>query len=293
MAEEIVAVEAAVFGGEGLHLAIHRACKCAREGAREVAGKQAVPIAAPHQFDDVPAGACKQLFEFIDDAAVATHWPVQPLQVAVHHPHQVIQAFTRGQGQRAHGLGLVHLAIAKHAPDFSALAVQQGTVGQVTHEARVVNRTDRAYAHGPGGELPEVGHQVRVWVAGEPARPCPFACGRGADFLAVMQQVVLAQAAFQIGPRINARRTVRLEEDQVAAVLRIARVKEMVEAGFKQIGGTGIAGNVATQFAIGLVGAHHHGQGVPAHEGGQAFFNGQVAGEGGLLVHWNGVDIGR
>ena len=108
-----------------------------------------------------------------------------------------------------------------------------------------------------------------------------------------MQQVVLAQAAFQIGPRVNAGRTVRLEEDQVAAVLRIARVKEMVEAGFKQIGGTGIAGNVAAQFAISLVGTHHHGQGVPAHEGGQAFFNGQVAWEGGLLVHRNGVDIGR
>ncbi|KAG1433300.1 hypothetical protein G6F57_022256 [Rhizopus arrhizus] len=49
---------------------------------------------------------------------------------------------------------------------------------------------------------------------------------------------------------------------------------------------------MAAQLAMRLVGAHHHGQRVPAVDAGDAFFNGQVAGEGRFLVGGNGVQVG-
>ena len=170
LAEEVVAVEAAVLGGEGLHLAVHRVGEGAGQGAGAVAGEQAVPVAAPHQLDHVPAGAAEQLLQLVDDAAVAAHRAVEPLQVAVDHPDQVVQLLARGERQRAHALGLVHLAVAEHAPDFAAFAVEQVAVREVAHEARVVDRADRADAHGAGGELPEVRHQPGMRIAGEAAR---------------------------------------------------------------------------------------------------------------------------
>ena len=116
-----------------------------------------------------------------------------------------------------------------------------------------------------------------------------------------MLQICLAQAAFQISPRIHAGRAVRLKKHQVAPVLAIAQtfpgLKEMVEPGLKQIGRTGVTGDMPAQLAgaarLGLVGPHHHGQRVPAHERCQPLLHGQVAGEHGLLVHCNGVEVGR
>ena len=113
------------------------------------------------------------------------------------------------------------------------------------------------------------------------------------QLLAVVQQVVLAQAAFEEGAGVDAGRRMRLEEHQVAAVLAAARMKEMVEAGLEEVGRARVAGDVAAQFAIRLVGAHHHRQRIPAHQRGQAFLDRQVAGEGRLFVHRDGVDVGR
>ena len=183
LAEEVLAVEAPVFGGKGLHLAVHRVGKRAHQRAAGVAGKQAVPVAAPDEFNHVPAGATKQFFQLVNDAAIAPHRPVQPLQIAVDHPHQVVQFFARGQGERAHAFGLVHFAVTEHAPDLAAGAVQQAAVCEEAHEAGVVNRADGPQTHGAGGELPEVGHQPRVRVAREAARAFAW----GFEFLAVQR----------------------------------------------------------------------------------------------------------
>ena len=59
-----------------------------------------------------------------------------------------------------------------------------------------------------------------------------------------MGQVVLGQAALEKGARIHAWRAVGLEEHQIAALLRVACTKEMVEAHLKQVGRTGVAGDV-------------------------------------------------
>jgi hypothetical protein len=124
-------------------------------------------------------------------------------------------------------------------------------VREVAHEARVVDAADRPQSHGAGGELPEIRHQPGVRVAAQ----APGASGRGGDLLPVVGQVSLGQPALQKGAGIDAGRAVRLKEHEVstmrAARLHIAGVEEVVEAHLKQIGRAGIAGNVATQFAIG------------------------------------------
>jgi hypothetical protein len=67
----------------------------------------------------------------------------------------------------------------------------------------------------------------------------------------------------------------------------------VVEAALEQVGRAGVAGDVAAQFAIGLVGAHHHRQRIPAHDGSHALLDGEVAGEDGLVLHGHGVHIRR
>ena len=293
LTEEGVAVEASVLGREGLHLAVDRVGEGPRQRAGAVTGKQAVPVAAPDQLDDVPAGAGEQLFKLVDDAAVAPYRAVEPLQVAVDDPHQVVELLARGQRQRAHGFGLVHLAVAEHAPHFSSVAIEQLAVGQVAHEARVVDRADRADAHRAGRKLPEVGHQVRMRVAAQ--APGASACceGRRGKFLAVVQQIVFAQAPFEVGTGIDAGRTVRLKKHQVAPMALAFGVEEVVEAHLEQVGRAGVAGDVAAEFAVRMVGAHHHRQRVPAHQGGDALLDRQITRKRGLVIDGDGVDIGR
>ena len=85
----------------------------------------------------------------------------------------------------------------------------------------------------------------------------------------------------------------RLKEDQVTQLPIRATPEKMVEADLEQVGSAGVAGDVTAQFAISRIRARHHGQRVPAHQRGEFFFNGQVAGKSLLLVHRHGVDIGR
>ncbi|MNV31866.1 hypothetical protein D3C71_1231880 [compost metagenome] len=164
---------------------------------------------------------------------------------------------------------------------------------EVAHEARVVDRADRADAHRAGGELPEVRHQVRVRVAAQPARAAAVGEGRRGEFLAVVVQVFFAQAAFEVGPRIHAGRAVRLEEHEVAAVRRAARMEEVVEAGLEQVGRARVAGDVAAEFAVRLVGLGHHGERVPAHERGELFLDGKVTRKRRLVGRSDGVDVRR
>ncbi|MDH6591920.1 hypothetical protein M2165_001809 [Variovorax sp. TBS-050B] len=293
LAEEVVAVEAPVLGREGLHLAVHRVGEHACQRAAHVLCEQAVPVAAPDQLDDVPAGAGEQLLELVDDAAVAAHRPVEPLQVAVDHPHEVVELLARGQGQCAHRFGLVHLAVAEHAPHLAPSAVEQMAVREIAHEARVVDRADRTDAHRAGRELPEVRHQVGMRIAAQAA--CAAAGGEGGrgEFLAVVLQVLFTEAAFEEGARIDARGAVRLEEYEVAPMRGAARMEEVVEAGLEQVGRARIARDVAAEFAVGLVGLGHHRERIPAHQRGELFLDRQVAGKGRLVFHRDRVDVGR
>ena len=113
-----------------------------------------------------------------------------------------------------------------------------------------------------------------------------LACG----LLPIVREAFLGQAAFQIGACVHARRGVRLEIDQVAA---LPGAEEMVEADLEQIRRRGVARDMAAELRVGAVRAHHHGKRVPAHHRRDAALELGVAGELRLLGERDRVLVGR
>ena len=244
-----------------------------------------IPILAPEHLDDVPAGAAEGGFQFLDDFAVAAHRTVEALQIAVDDEDQVVEFLAGAQRERAHGFGLVHFAIAEERPDFARRDRDHAAIFEIAHEARLVDGIDGAEAHGDGGELPEIGHQPGMRIGGQ---------ARGvAQFVAEVAQVLFGEAAFQERARVDAGRSVTLEVDEVAGLVAIAGVKEMIEAHFEQRGQRGVGGNVAADAGVVFVLAHHHGHGVPAGQALDAALHGAVAGIGHFVLGTDGVHVGR
>ncbi|KAG1252840.1 hypothetical protein G6F65_017740 [Rhizopus arrhizus] len=196
LVEEVGAVERTVVGGEGLELAVHRVGEGAGQGPIGVPAQQGVPVAAPDELDHVPARARVQRFQFVDDAAIAAHRSVQPLQVAVDDEDQVVELFTRRQGQRGDGFGFVHFAVAAEHPDLAVAGVGDAAGVQVLQEAGLVNGHQRAQAHRHRRELPELRHRARVRIRRQAAP---------ADLAAEAVKLGFRNAAFQIGTRVDAR----------------------------------------------------------------------------------------
>ena len=92
------------------------------EQAARVARENADPIAAPDNFDDIPAGAAEGRFELLNDLAVAANRAIQPLQVAVDDEDEVVELFARGKCDRAERFRLVGFAVAEECPDFASVS---------------------------------------------------------------------------------------------------------------------------------------------------------------------------
>ena len=139
-----------------------------------------------------------------------------------------------------------------------------------------------------GGELPELRHEFGVGVARQ-----AFAI----HLLTEMQQLLFGQTAFQIGTGIHARGHVALDVEAVATVVFVFGMPEVVKARTKHVGQRRERADVATQiapiFRVMTVGFDHHGHGVPAHVGAQAFFNFDVAGAMRFLIGLDGIDVTR
>src|SRR6185437_5219618 len=97
LAEKLLADISAAHGPESLIFAVDALMHALDQQAARIAGQKIVPAAAPNHLDDVPAGAEKRCFQLLDDAAVAAHRPVEPLQVAIDHEDQVVELLTRSQ----------------------------------------------------------------------------------------------------------------------------------------------------------------------------------------------------
>ena len=186
---------------------------------------------------------------------------------------------------RAHRFRLVHFAVAQERPDLARRLRNDAAILQVAHEARLVDGVDRPEAHRHRGETPEIGHQPRVRI-GRKAR-------RVAQFVAEILQVLFGQPAFQKRARVDARRGVALEVDQVARLIAVAGVEEVIEAHFEQRGQRGVGGNVAADAGVVLVLPHHHGHGVPANQALDAALHRAVAGIGSFVFGADGVDVRR
>ena len=85
----------------------------------------------------------------------------------------------------------------------------------------------------------------------------------------------------------------RLEVQEIAASVAVGGAKEMIEAEFEYLRNGGVAGDVAAEFAVGLIGAHDHGECVPAHDRRDARLHFEMAGEWALALEWDRISVGR
>src|SRR5690606_2407418 len=141
--------------GVALEVAVDGAVHLVEQHAVLVAGEQLVPLRAPDDLDDVPAGAAEEGLELLDDLAVAPHRAVEALEVAVDDPDEVVELLAGGERDGPERLGLVHLAVAEEGPDAAAAGVVDPAVVQVAEETGVVDRVDRAQPHRHRRVLPE------------------------------------------------------------------------------------------------------------------------------------------
>ncbi len=112
-----------------------------------------------------------------------------------------------------------------------------------------------------------------------------------AQFVPEVLQMLLVQTAFQKRAGVYTGRGVALEVDKIAGLIAVTSVEEMVVADFGQRGERRVGGDMAADAAVVLIGAHHHGHGVPADQALDPPLDGPVARVGNFFVHRNGVDI--
>src|SRR5260370_25815301 len=88
----------------------------------------------------------------------------------------------------------------------------------------------------------------------------------GFQLAAEIFELLRGDAAFEEGAGVDAGRGVPLEVDRVALELGRASAEEMVEADFVEGRGACVGGDVAADIVLDAVGAHDHGERVPADE---------------------------
>ncbi len=250
-----------------------------------VLGEQPIPVGTPDHLDHVPAGAAEDRFQFLDDLTVAADRAVEPLQVAVDDPGEVVELLARGERNRAERFRLVRLAVSQVGPHPAAVGVLDAAIVHVAVEAGLVDRHDRGQAHRDGRIFPEVRHQPGMRVARQPLAARQFA--------AEVFQVRLFQPPFHEGPRIRTGRGVPLKIDAVARVIVAGAFEEMVETDFQQRGAGGEGGDMpADPFEV-LVRPHDHRHGVPANDAFDAALDLAIARIGRLFVEGNRIDVRR
>ncbi len=111
-----------------LILAIDDLAHAFDEQARFVLFQQCVPIIAPDDLDDVPAGTAEEPFQFLNDLAVAADRTVESLQVAVDDEDQVVQLFAASQRDGAERFWFVAFAVAQEGPDLLLSRVCDATI---------------------------------------------------------------------------------------------------------------------------------------------------------------------
>ena len=99
------------------------------------------------------------------------------------------------------------------------------------------------------------------------------------------------ETAFEEGARVHAWRGVALEVDGVAFEFVGAATEEMVEADFVERGGRSEGGDVAADIVFDAIGAHDHGECVPAYEAFDAALEFLVAGIARLKAMGDGVGV--
>ena len=90
-AEEVLAHVRAVVRLEGLVIAVDGLVHQVDERAVLIGLQQLIPLAAPHDLNDVPTSTLERCLELLDDLAITAHRPVKTLQVRVDDEGQVVE----------------------------------------------------------------------------------------------------------------------------------------------------------------------------------------------------------
>ena len=282
-AEEVLAKVGAALDGVLLVLAVDDLSHPLREQAVVVLREQRIPVAAPDHLDHVPSGAAEHGFQLLDDLTVAADRAVEPLQVAVDDEDEVLELLARREADRAERLRLVALAVAEKRPHLLAGRLLQAAVFEIALEPRLVDRHDRAEAHRHRGELPEVRHQPGMRIRRQPAA--------GAQLPPEALELLDRQPAFEKGARVDARRRVPLEVDDVPFVVLLA-LEEVIESDFVKRRGGRVGGDVSADAVRQPIGANDHRHRVPADEALDAALDLLAAGERRLVFRPDRIDVG-
>ena len=156
----------------------------------------------------------------------------------------------------------------RNAQTWDWRVVLDAAVGQIAVEARLVDRRQRAEAHGHRRELPQPGQPARVRVRRQAV---------AARLLAEVVELLLGEPAVEEGAGVDAGGGVALDVELVAGPVGLLALEEVVEAGLVEPGRGGEGGDVAADAVLGAPG-HHRGR-VPAVPRGDPALHRLVAGE--------------
>jgi hypothetical protein len=110
-------------------------------------------------------------------------------------------------------------------------------------------------------------------------------------FTPELLQVLLSQATLQEGSRIDSRGSMALVVDLIAGLAVVLAAEEVVETHFVEAGSGGVGGQVAANTGEVMIGADHHGGGVPPDDAADAKLQLLVAGERRFVLGRDGVDV--
>src|SRR5262245_43874158 len=105
--------------------------------------------------------------------------------------------------------------------------------------------------------------------------------------------MLLRNAPFQKGPRVNARRGVALKVDDVPVVIGVPGAEEVIEPDLEQRRRRCVSGYVAADAALFAVGWDDHRQRVPPHKALDSPLDLAAAWIDRLPLDGNGVDVRR
>jgi len=99
-AKEILAHVRATLDAVLLILPVYHLVHGLNQEAARVLCQQGIPLTAPNDLDHIPARAPEGRFQLLDDLTIATHWPIEALEVTIHHKNEIVQILPRSQGDR-------------------------------------------------------------------------------------------------------------------------------------------------------------------------------------------------
>jgi hypothetical protein len=282
--EEVIAYEFAVVGLVRLVVPVRCGVHDIDQRTVEIFGQQDIPLPAPDDLDDIPAGTAEERLQLLDDLAIAADRSVQALQVAVDNESQVVEFLAGGYPDGPQRLRLIHLTVTEEGPDTLVGGVLDPAVVQVTVEPRLIDRVQWAQTHRYGRELPELRHQPRVRVGGQAAT------GVG-QLLAEPVELAVGQPAFEMGAGIDTGGGVSLEIHVVPTARVVTAAEEVVEAHLVQGRAGGIRRDVPAHADTRTLRPMHHDRGVPAQVGPDSPLDVLIAGELRFPLGGNCVDV--